>query len=177
MYIVYSDAKGNLQKILLAVRRFRPSPIIQGKGSQIVKEWLISVLEEFQIDYKKHALISNTDAGSDVKKLATKLLPREKDSLLENHLGRNVVSLAYTSFSPACMAFLTHSCMSQDWEWCICHMANCALLEAFGINIDRKKATFKEGREIFDRVTKTIETLNKSQNAKVSKTMFFVLII
>lgn len=95
VYIVFSDNKGDLYRMLLAVRRFRPSPNLHDRGlrgSKVVKEWLVSVLEEFSIDYQTHALISNTDAGPDIKKLATKLLLRRTGHLLAAKLGDRVVS-------------------------------------------------------------------------------------
>lgn len=53
-------------------------------------------------------------------------------------------------------------------------MLNVVLLAAFGINIDRQTSPFAPSRDIFDILSKTIETINKSPLAKVRECMCVV---
>jgi hypothetical protein len=55
----------------------------------------------------------------------------------------------------------------QPWEWCIAHLLNCALVEAFGICVDKKASKNPECRDILSLVKKVIEGLNKSMRKKV----------
>lgn len=67
------------------------------------------------------------------------------------------------------MIYVYTSLATQDWEWCLSHLSNVVLLAGFGINIDRNKAPYAPSREIFDLLTKTLESINKSPNAKVRR--------
>ncbi len=53
------------------------------------------------------------------------------------------------------------------WEWCLCHMLNCALVEAFGSQVDPKKSTNKAARALISRAKKMIEHCNKSHPTQV----------
>ena len=48
-------------------------------------------------------------------------------------------------------------------EWCVCHMLNRVMVDAFGISEDRRKSKNKEARVVCDLVTKTVESLKKSK--------------
>ena len=58
---------------------------------------------------------------------------------------------------------------SSEWEWCIPHMLNTALVEAFGAHEDPKKVkdSAKPIREFIKRVRKVVTHLNKSTTAEV----------
>ncbi|CAN0016946.1 unnamed protein product [Scytosiphon promiscuus] len=52
------------------------------------------------------------------------------------------------------------------WEWCICHMINCALVEAFGTHVDPAKSRNPQARKVIMRVKKVVEHIRKSPRAK-----------
>ena len=49
-------------------------------------------------------------------------------------------------------------------------MANVTLLDGFGINVDRNSHPYAPARHVFDCLTKTLESINKIPQAKVSGT-------
>lgn len=56
-------------------------------------------------------------------------------------------------------------CFRQVWEWCINHLMNVCLIDAFGISIDKSKSKHKAARTVFDEVTKVIGSMRSSQGA------------
>jgi hypothetical protein len=52
-------------------------------------------------------------------------------------------------------------------EWCLAHLLNRALIDAFGGSVDKTKSKNKEARKVIDACKKTIETLNKSTDLKL----------
>ncbi|CAM9755873.1 unnamed protein product, partial [Hapterophycus canaliculatus] len=53
------------------------------------------------------------------------------------------------------------------WEWCVCHMINCALVEALGTHADPATSRNPEARKVIMRVKKVVEHIRKSPRAKV----------
>lgn len=47
-------------------------------------------------------------------------------------------------------------------EWCVSHLIHCALVDAFGTCKDPRKSKNTEAREVFDRLRKQVECVNKS---------------
>ncbi|CAM9804265.1 unnamed protein product [Laminaria digitata] len=52
------------------------------------------------------------------------------------------------------------------WEWCVCHMLNCALVEATGTHVDPAKSSNPAGRKVIVAVKKVVEHIRKSPKAK-----------
>ena len=49
-------------------------------------------------------------------------------------------------------------------EWCLFHMLNRVLVDAFGMSEDRRRAKSLEARELCDEPTRTIEAVRKSKH-------------
>lgn len=67
-----------------------------------------------------------------------------------------------------CLHRVTLPCLWQAWEWCIAHLLNCALVEAFGTTLDIKACRNKHARQLITLVKNTIENVNKSSIRKVT---------
>ncbi|CAM9556615.1 unnamed protein product, partial [Ectocarpus sp. 6 AP-2014] len=48
------------------------------------------------------------------------------------------------------------------WEWCVCHMLNCALVEAIGTHVDPQKSANPAARKVIVMVKKVVEHIRKS---------------
>jgi hypothetical protein len=68
------------ESILLATKRFRPSPRLERKGADVLKTWLIAVLKQFGLSLE-HIIGSVTDKGPDVWRLCNSLLQKVRASL------------------------------------------------------------------------------------------------
>jgi hypothetical protein len=56
----------------------------------------------------------------------------------------------------------------QPWEWCLAHLINCALVEAFGVCLEAKKSKHPAARKAINRVKKLLEWISKSGLKKVN---------
>lgn len=59
--------------------------------------------------------------------------------------------------------------MLQPWEWCRSHLFNVALVEAFGVCLDKGKSKNDACRQMFDDMKHMTQLLNTSDATKVSK--------
>ena len=57
--------------------------------------------------------------------------------------------------------------MGCKWDWCLSHLLNCALVEAFGTSVDPALSKNRDVRDIFARAKRSIEYVNKSHPAQV----------
>ncbi|KAI9907018.1 hypothetical protein PsorP6_003772 [Peronosclerospora sorghi] len=55
---------------------------------------------------------------------------------------------------------------SKPWEWCIPHMTNRAVQDAFGTSLDPKKSKNAAARDLVSAVKSVIEHFNKSSNSQ-----------
>jgi len=51
-------------------------------------------------------------------------------------------------------------------EWCVSHLINLALVDAFGTSVDKKNSKNVQSREVFDTCRKVMESVNKSTSLK-----------
>ncbi|CAB1100899.1 unnamed protein product [Ectocarpus sp. CCAP 1310/34] len=52
------------------------------------------------------------------------------------------------------------------WEWCVCHMMNCAVVKAFGMHVDPAKSRNPGARKVITTVKTIVEHIRKSPRAK-----------
>ena len=57
--------------------------------------------------------------------------------------------------------------MGCKWDWCLSHLLNCALVEAFGTSVDPALSKNRDVRDVFARAKRSIEYVNKSHPAQV----------
>lgn len=55
----------------------------------------------------------------------------------------------------------------QPWEWCIAHLLNRVIIDAFGICLERGLSKNTVARDVLDMVKRVIESINKSSDRKV----------
>ena len=89
-----------------------------------------------------------------------------KDVLAEFNLSTSDLMSATTD-SGADIKRLGGSLLGCKWDWCIPHLLNCALVEAFGTSVDPAKSKNAACRNVLMRAKRTIEYVNKSDPAKI----------
>lgn len=55
--------------------------------------------------------------------------------------------------------------LESSWDWCLPHMLNCTLVEAFGSSLDPSTSKNPETRAVLVRAKKVVEFVNKSEPA------------
>ncbi|CAM9821307.1 unnamed protein product, partial [Sphacelaria rigidula] len=97
---------------------------------------------------------------SDESRLSDVLLLWVREVLSEYDLGESdrfgTVTDAASDVRRLCVKV-----MKVSWEWCMPHMLNRALVEAFGTTVARAASKNTEAREVIDTIKKTVEYLNK----------------
>jgi hypothetical protein len=82
---------GSMTSWNLAVRGYNPTAeqIKQGKASELLIEWMNSILEEFGVNPPEDVLTSCTDSGSDVKRALEVVFPTHREWCISHilHLG------------------------------------------------------------------------------------------
>jgi hypothetical protein len=69
---------------LLAVKRFRPSPKLKERASEVLRLYFAAILREYGLSIADNVYGSTTDAGPDVKRMASILL--EKVKITRTHI-------------------------------------------------------------------------------------------
>ncbi|CAB1117212.1 unnamed protein product [Ectocarpus sp. CCAP 1310/34] len=94
------------------------------------------------------------------------LVQKHLESVLEEY-GLDV-SLVFsaTSDSGSDVKRLCDVLLPGLWEWCVCHMINCALVEAFGTHVDSAKSRNPGARKVITMGKKVVEHIPKSPRAK-----------
>lgn len=124
----------------IAARHYQPDPTLIGddyKGNIILHEWAEDVLGEVGLSIDGDLYGSVTDCGADVRKMCQDAFKRQPDSIHPRH----------------------------EWEWCLSHLGNICLVEAFGIKVDRKKSANEDMRKFFDEVQSVHTSINHSEGA------------
>lgn len=62
-----------------------------------------------------------------------------------------------TSDSGSDIKRLCDTLLPGDWDWCISHLINAALADAFGTHLDKQKSKNKPTREVIMSMRKVIE--------------------
>ncbi|CAB1104439.1 unnamed protein product [Ectocarpus sp. CCAP 1310/34] len=94
------------------------------------------------------------------------LLQKYLESVLEEY-GLDVSLLfSATSDAGSDVKRLCDVLLPGLWEWCVCHMINCALVEAFGTHVDPAKSGNPGARKVITTVKKVVEHIRKSPRAK-----------
>jgi hypothetical protein len=131
--IFFVDANFNFVSKLLAVRAFLPTSSLLAdvpRMSDVLRLWVRGVLSEYGLRESDLAS-TTTDAGSDIKRLCSVLLP-------------------------------------CPWDWCVSHLLNCVLVEAFGTALRKEQSGNPDVRTVLMRVKKVIEHVNKSDSTKLT---------
>ena len=104
--------------------------------------------------------LRDSDRVSDI------LLIWVKDVLLEFNLSISDIFSATTD-SGGDIKRLGSVLLGCKWDWCVPHLLNCALVEAFGTSVDPAKSKNNACRVVLMRAKRTIEFVNKSDPAKI----------
>ncbi len=63
----------------------------------------------------------------------------------------------------------------QPWEWCRSHLFNVALVEGFGVCLEKTKSSNPECRIMFDDMKHLTAQLNQSDQTKVCRNLFHTM--
>ena len=89
-----------------------------------------------------------------------------KDVLLEFKLSSDDI-MSSTTDSGGDIKRLGSTVIGCKWDWCLPHLLNCALVDAFGTSVDPAKSKNNECRAVLMAARKAIEYVNKSNPAQV----------
>lgn len=78
VYATFLDKDMDAHGVLLAARHFRPTPEMKQKGADLLLLYLEDIAEQFDFTLLQHVFSLTTDAGANIRKLATQLLDRNK---------------------------------------------------------------------------------------------------
>ena len=103
----------------------------------------------------------------DSGRLSDILLQWVKDVL--NEFGMQVTDLmSATTDAGSDIKRMSSSLIGCHWDWCMSHLLNCALVEAFGTSLHPTSRGNKAAREVIIRAKKVVEYVNKSHPAKIA---------
>jgi hypothetical protein len=150
--------KWKLVSKLLAIKLFKPTTrlVEEKRLSDLLYTWFKYILEEYSLS-PSHLFGATTDKGSDVKRMCT-VVARAK-------VGHALLCKTNVDRPPYELDVVL---TPQSWVWCIAHMIHNTLVEAFGINLDKKKGKNPEARRAIGKVKRCIESINKSSATKVT---------
>ena len=89
-----------------------------------------------------------------------------KDVLLEYTLSPSDL-LSATTDSGGDIQRLGNVVIGCKWDWCLPHLLNCALVDAFGTSVDPARSKNREVRDVLMNAKRCIEYVNKSHPAQV----------
>ncbi|CAM9895380.1 unnamed protein product [Scytosiphon promiscuus] len=95
------------------------------------------------------------------------LLELYLESVLEEYGLDTTLLFSATSDAGSDVKRLCKVLLPGLWEWCVCHMINCSLVEAFGTHVDPAKSHNPAARKVVMTVKKVVEHIRKSPRAKV----------
>lgn len=109
--------------------------------------------------------VFNPSFASRTKNRSSDLMSQMTNNVLDKMDIDSSEILTATSDAGSDVKRLMKKCLEKPTEWCLAHLLNCALVEAFGSNQNTKKCKNEEARLVSLAIRKVLEHVNKSDKA------------